>query len=785
MQRQQVEENKDESKEDIHHENQQDVQSIQLLQRILSSIEIINNKQSEMELKQKVLFDQHRIERINEMQQLETRVNSNIETIKKQSSTNKNINNNNENNNIKLNNKNLIQGSETNYTSPIKRVVTESKDEEDFFAPWTERIKRFSKPKNTNPNNSVNIKRKQPNQPNSPPDSSSSSEESSSETSTELSLTNSSSTDNVEEYQIRRRSSFVGNLKREMDVIANNQPLMYQLQPDFSDILLRELTPKAAMYFFKAIDIYQRKYNCSLKVATMIAPNVAEILIAENKHKNINDRTFYSLSSSKLLKLIQKHIRPNNVLTFLHHLITDVKFFYKGSVPDTGNFKEFYTSLLLYKDRFEKMFDFLAEKNNNNIPQLTNKPGGIIKIFLDKIPYKFGLNVFQGMKKKNYKTFHKFLKYFMKEVKKTSKLSELLKESDLRFGSLEENLTNPTKKQAFQKHNEINEIAEEEISLEKSFISDPEVKTNIEEIVQYLESEELDDLNVISQQQQKYEKNNTRIGPIIHNNNTKPILNKPINNNTMNQDKKKEQVPNGCFQKIIYDHCKKGDTCTYSHDRDMLIKTHSYYTQLLRQSKYQIQNSTNMRKLPGALMALEEDTNIEENYLSTIDMGILQDVYLNSITPTNGKFSIMHREGIIQTEPAIKVNKVLFDSGALHSSYAAKELIDRNREIFDTYIKKWNGKIKLGDNKTTISIEEIAVLPIIFYDDDGIKYDAEVTFCIFDTTGNELIIGLPDIVTKFPVLFKKMIDSASNNYEFNEQYNILTIIMNSMNNIIY
>lgn len=747
-------------------EPNQEVQTNDLLQNILESINMLK---VDMETKQKVLFDQHKNERINEMRQLEARINANIVEFKNQSNT--------ANERVNIGN-NIKQSQNRSVDSPGKtNLIQESKNEEDYLAPWTERIRRFSKPKSNEKSIKPRIVKKTHKQPSSPPDSSSSSEDSSSDSSTESPISSNSESDNEGEdiLNLGKRLSFVGNLKRNMEGIANNQPLMYQLQPDFSDILLKELTPKAAMYFFKAIDIYQRKYNCSLKVATMVAPNVAEILIAENKHKNINDRTFYSLSSPRLLKIIQKHIRPKNVLTFLHHLITDIKFYYKGGTPDTSNFQDFYTSLLLYKDRFEKMFDFLAEKNGNNIPNLDNKPGGILKVFLDKIPYKFGSNVLQGMKKKHYETFHKFLKCFMKEVKKTSKLSELLKESDLKFGSLEDNLLNPMKKHHFQNHQEIVGTDEfEDSAVEKSFMSDPEVKTNLGDIIQALESEDSAELNVIVQPKSfgKPNPNSSSNTKPSYRNNSPSIQSRPTSNSTT-QEKKKDLAPNGCFHKIMFDNCKRGDACTYSHDREALVKTHQYYTQLLRQSKYQIQNDVTLRKTPGSISVLEQDCNDEETNLSAIDMEMLQNVYLNVVSPTLGKLTAMHREGIIQTSPIIEVDKILFDSGALHSSYAAKELIDANRDMLEPYIKKWKGKVRLGDNKTTMLIDEIVVLPIVFYDDDGVRYEATVSFCIFDTSGNDLIIGLPDIASKFPVLFKKMIDAASDQYEYNDQCQIV------------
>jgi len=70
-------------------------------------------------------------------------------------------------------------------------------------------------------------------------------------------------------------------------------------------------------------------------------------------------------------------------------------------------------------------------------------------------------------------------------------------------------------------------------------------------------------------------------------------------------------------------------------------------------------------------------------------------------------------------------------------------------------------RVALADSRTQISIDQVIRLPVTFVGEEGVGYTATVTFFVFDTNGsNDMIIGLPAIITSFSVLFKQMIDEA-------------------------
>ena len=108
------------------------------------------------------------------------------------------------------------------------------------------------------------------------------------------------------------------------------------------------------------------------------------------------------------------------------------------------------------------------------------------------------------------------------------------------------------------------------------------------------------------------------------------------------------------------------------------------------------------------------------------------------------------KNGVIR-ENGIEVmmGKVLFDSGALQSSYISSELVDKNRESWKGRIVKHKGLVRLGDNQTTKEVNERITLRMEFQGDNQIQHAADVTAWVFDMPGLDAIIGLPDIVESY------------------------------------
>ena len=139
----------------------------------------------------------------------------------------------------------------------------------------------------------------------------------------------------------------------------------------------------------------------------------------------------------------------------------------------------------------------------------------------------------------------------------------------------------------------------------------------------------------------------------------------------------------------------------------------------------------------------------------------LKHLFLNAM-PESTLLSSVHKPGEITLREGnrIRVLTVLFDTGALHGNYISSSFININKSALVSFLHPSDGMVKLADNKTIIKITQLAILPVSFIGHGGIEHSATVTFCVFPTTSNDMIIGLPAIVDNFSELLKEMIDEA-------------------------
>ena len=79
----------------------------------------------------------------------------------------------------------------------------------------------------------------------------------------------------------------------------------------------------------------------------------------------------------------------------------------------------------------------------------------------------------------------------------------------------------------------------------------------------------------------------------------------------------------------------------------------------------------------------------------------------------------MNQQGIAVPVDATESEEILihdnlFDSGASHHSYISKQLVDRYRKKWKNSIRKVRAEVILGDNTTTLKIDEEITLNMSF-----------------------------------------------------------------------
>ena len=105
---------------------------------------------------------------------------------------------------------------------------------------------------------------------------------------------------------------------------------------------------------------------------------------------------------------------------------------------------------------------------------------------------------------------------------------------------------------------------------------------------------------------------------------------------------------------------------------------------------------------------------------------------------------------MVSSSSRLRLSKILLDTGALHSSYIAKSVVDKYRKQMQSRIRQVRGVVKLGDNKTNVSVSERVTLPVELVDWKGKQYTAMLDLCVWDMNdGLDMIIGLPDILASY------------------------------------
>eukprot|EP00969_Alexandrium_andersonii_P232336 10258410-Alexandrium_andersonii.AAC.1 len=93
-------------------------------------------------------------------------------------------------------------------------------------------------------------------------------------------------------------------------------------------------------------------------------------------------------------------------------------------------------------------------------------------------------------------------------------------------------------------------------------------------------------------------------------------------------------------------------------------------------------------------------------------------------------FSPVHREGqiVLSDSSVINLNRVLFDTGAIHANYISSKLVQKHSNLLYSKLQPCKSAVKLADNATTVVIQNSISLAVSFMDDDGHEHVATISF---------------------------------------------------------
>jgi hypothetical protein len=161
-------------------------------------------------------------------------------------------------------------------------------------------------------------------------------------------------------------------------------------QETYKGVKLEHLSVFNAMRFIDDVNRYQAQWQVKLKIAVYVSDAVKRSLIAKSDGR-LTEGGFYEVTAKVLLREIQLAVRPRSILAFAKTFSDNISFFIPDKyIPTATNLEVLYDALLLYRDKVLLIYEFLSKHNSKNIPPCNEKEGGLLKIFIEKIPFEYG-----------------------------------------------------------------------------------------------------------------------------------------------------------------------------------------------------------------------------------------------------------------------------------------------------------------------------------------------------------------------------------------------------------
>ena len=427
-------------------------------------------------------------------------------------------------------------------------------------------------------------------------------------------------------------------------------------QPSTEHIMLHRLTPRALVVFGTTYVEYLTKHGISLSLVHQLARNVVKELLAH--HPRLTLEEFYSLDNARLLQYLQVHVRPRTSLEFMNVLERNVHFEYDGvHMPSVTYYDRFYAALLIFKEDFLKYYELMAEHNDDNVPPCNDKDGGLVKFYTNAIPFEYGRKLLVKLKQTKFADIYVFLQLFYKIVENDFDLSTNARKCNEHFGGTawrarafnytpvnnnrnvnqHHGNSNSTRnvlvdrnnygKKSSTPHRDNNNRNNHKLSaIAESTAEDDDEAPYIAPVIDSrfdLEDSRRDSVNY---QPVLFDSNGDDENGIGHDFNTTVDNN---NNNlhllpngttsiededdddfdrnlaaaiveshvhAMTEKGQAHKLPRGCLYKALYDECKLGSRCPYSHDMKGLQACVTYYSNLWSKSKYKSSTPSILKK---------------------------------------------------------------------------------------------------------------------------------------------------------------------------------------------
>jgi hypothetical protein len=154
---------------------------------------------------------------------------------------------------------------------------------------------------------------------------------------------------------------------------------------------------------------------------------------------------------------------------------------------------------------------------------------------------------------------------------------------------------------------------------------------------------------------------------------------------------------------------------------------------------------------------------VEKDAWSSVDSELCK-VLLMNVHPELRTFSAMHTSGkcVLNFKNKVVVERVLFDTGSLSANYVSLNFVKKHGAQLDSKPIKCNFRVFLASRNNVVEATESIQLTMQFKSRDNIIFTLESHFIILDMEHNDMIIGLPDIITDLYPYFLSLLEDAHN-----------------------
>jgi hypothetical protein len=489
-------------------------------------------------------------------------------------------------------------------------------------------------------------------------------------------------------------------------------PTMIFEKKPYDGVRLEELKVSKVLKFIDDVNRYIASTGVDARIGTLFSEEAMLQLIAKADGR-LKRGSFYHESPHVILEELQKALRPGNAAMFTAELEDNVFFRTpKGYFLEPTNIEVFYDAILDYQNRFCFVCDFLSEDNAASVPPITYRKGGLIKTFINKIPYGYGENIMSTLNKSSYDNMNTFLDEFLGVVKGHKEASVKISHVMVFF-----NFSHVPEQPQFSRYKRENNRRSVAFDYRKPRESP---KVAVVDAVDAIDAEDAAD----------YDADIAAIGSY-------PTQPKGAGSKTQGQSSDTSQLP--CHGKLFKQECPNPGTCRFSHDEALLAKYHSIYSRQLRSSPY-----------APKVLHLEDD--ISEDELAAINLlySKLPELDIISTLSIGGDLILKNNEPVPMTK-----EQILLDTGARGASFISREFVDKHRGKI-TVRKLARSRSTTMANSVPVRIEEAARITLRFYDKQKRPHVMTSYFLIVEQLSIEIIVGVIDIALYLRDLFLEL-----------------------------